>query len=130
MVPPQRRVSLTSESLGRVSAGAPGSRPQPEGEILAARAGCQKPVKEQGARKRAATLSERCSLVKLSAERCLKGPSRSCHGEGNRQHSGPERVLDLSGVWAVARFQRRGRNRRDPTWQPSQAKTVGIKPDG
>jgi hypothetical protein len=28
----------------------------------------------------------------------LGGPSRSCHGEGNRQHSGPERVLDLSGV--------------------------------
>jgi hypothetical protein len=28
----------------------------------------------------------------------LRGPSRSCSGEGNRQHSGPERVLDLSGV--------------------------------
>jgi len=55
-------------------------------------------VKEQGARKRAATLSERCSHVIFSAERCLKGPSRSCHGEGNRQQSGPERLLDLSGV--------------------------------
>jgi len=28
----------------------------------------------------------------------LKGPSRSCHGEGNRQQSRPERLLDLSGV--------------------------------
>jgi hypothetical protein len=28
----------------------------------------------------------------------LGGPSRSCHGEGNRQHPGTERVLDLSGV--------------------------------
>jgi hypothetical protein len=55
-------------------------------------------VQEQGARKRAATLSERCSLVKFSAERCWKGPSRSYHGEGNRQQSGPERLLDLSGV--------------------------------
>ena len=46
-----------------------------------------------------ATIRERCRLVKFSAERCLGGPSRSCHGEGNRQHSRePERVLDLSGV--------------------------------
>jgi hypothetical protein len=28
----------------------------------------------------------------------LGGPSRSCHGEGNRQHSGTERVLDFPGV--------------------------------
>ena len=87
MVRPERRVVLASESLVRVSAGAPGSRPQPAGEIPVARAGRQKPVKEQGARKRAATVSERCSHVIFSAERCLKGPSRSCRGEGNRQQS-------------------------------------------
>jgi len=99
MVRPERRVLLASASLVRVSAGAPGSRPQPKTEMLAARAGRQKPVKEQGARKRAATLSERCSHVIFSAERCLKGPSRSCRGEGNRQHSAkPDGVLDLSGV--------------------------------
>jgi hypothetical protein len=28
----------------------------------------------------------------------LGGPSRSFRGEGNRQHSGPERMLELSGV--------------------------------
>jgi len=39
-------------------------------------------------------MSERNSLDKLSAERCLGEPSFSCHGEGNRQHSGPERMLD------------------------------------
>ena len=56
-------------------------------------------LKERGARKRAATLSERCSHVIFSAERCLKGPGRSYRGEGNRQHSArPEGVLDLSGV--------------------------------
>src|SRR5690349_20389056 len=32
------------ESPARVSAGAPGSRPQVRGEILEARAGCRKPV--------------------------------------------------------------------------------------
>jgi hypothetical protein len=98
MVRPERRVLLASESLVRVSAGAPGSRPQAKTEMSTVRAGRQKSILWR-ARKRAATLSERCSHVILSAERCLKGPSRSCHGEGNRQQSGPERLLDLSGVW-------------------------------
>jgi hypothetical protein len=98
MVRPERRVVLTGGSPVRVSAGAPGSRLQPGGEIRPRRAECQKPLKERGANQRAATISERNSLVKLSAERCLGGPSRSCRGEGNRQHSRPERMLDLSGV--------------------------------
>jgi len=99
MVRPERRDLLAGARPVRVSAGAPGSRPQSREEIPGMRAGRQKPVEEQGARKRAATSSERCSLDKLSAERCLRGPSRSCHGEGNRQHSAiPDGMLDLSGV--------------------------------
>jgi hypothetical protein len=97
-VRPERRVVLAGESPVRVSAGAPGSRLQPGGEIRPSRAECQKPLQERGANQRAATISERNSLVKFSAERCLGGPSRSFHGEGNRQHSRPERMLDLSGV--------------------------------
>jgi hypothetical protein len=98
MVRPERRVVLAGGSPVRVSAGAPGSRLQPEGEIRPSRAECRKPLKERGANQRAATISERNSLVIFSAERCLGGPSRSCHGEGNRQHLGPERMLDLLGV--------------------------------
>src|ERR1017187_5456311 len=99
MARPERRIVLTGESPVRVSAGAPGSRLQPEGEIRPSRAECQKPLKEREANQRAATISERNSLVKLSAERCLGGPSRSCHGEGNRQHSEkPEGMVDLPGV--------------------------------
>src|SRR6516225_6656609 len=98
MVRPERRVLLASARLVRVSAGAPGSRPQPKAEMPPARAGRQEPLQETGARKRAATTSERCSHVIVSAERCLGGPSRSFRGEGNRQHPGPERVLDLPGV--------------------------------
>ena len=105
MVRPERRDSLAGERPVRVSAGAPGSRPQFGKEISLTKAGRQKPVKEQGARKRAATSSERCSLVKLSAERCLRGPSRSCHGEGNRQHSlKPDGMLDLFGVLGGGTF--------------------------
>ena len=98
MVRPERRVVLAGGSPVRVSAGAPGSRLQPGGEIRPSRAECRKPLKERGANRRAATISERNSLVILSAERCLGGPSRSCHGEGNRQYPGSERILDLPGV--------------------------------
>jgi hypothetical protein len=114
MVRPERRVVLADERSVRVSAGAPGSRPQPKTEMSAARAGRQKPVKEQGARKRAATLSERCSHVIFSAERCLKGPSRSHRGEGNRQRSGPERLLDLSGVEGGGTFPEKNAEQERP----------------
>jgi hypothetical protein len=98
MVRPARRVSLAGESPVRVSAGAPGSRLQPGGAIRPSRAECRRPWKDRGANRRAATNGERNSLVILSAEGCLGGPSRSYHGEGDRQHPGPERVLDLPGV--------------------------------
>ncbi len=98
MVRPERRVVLAGASPVRVSAGAPGSRLQPSGVIRPRRAECQKPLQERGANQRAATTGERCSHVIVSAERRLRGPKRSYSGEGNRQHSGPERMLDLSGV--------------------------------
>jgi len=127
MVRPERRVLLTSVSLVRVSAGAPGSRPQPEGEILAARAGRRKPVKEQGARKRAARLSERYSDVILSTERCLKGPSRSCRGEGNRQQSGPEGLLDLSGVEGGGTFPKKNAEQERPYLAAQSGKDRAYK---
>src|SRR5580698_11560315 len=99
MVRPERRVDLAGESPDRVSAGAPGSRLQPSGEIRPGEAECQKPLQERGANQRAATVSERDSLVIFSAERRLGGPSRSCHGEGNRQHSAkPDGMLEYPGV--------------------------------
>src|SRR5579864_3919522 len=98
MARPVRRVVLAGESPVRVSAEAPGSRLQPGGEIRPSQAECQRPLKERGASRRAATNSERNSLDTLSAERCWGGPSHSRHGEGNRQHPGSERMLDLSGV--------------------------------
>ena len=127
MVRPARRVVLADERSVRVSAGAPGSRPQSEGEIRQARAGRQEPVKEQGARKRAATLSERCSHVIFSAERCLKGPSRSCHGEGNRQQSGPERLLDFSGVWGGGTFPEKNAEQERPYLAAKSGKDRAYK---
>src|SRR5947207_12256897 len=71
MVRPERRVVLAGASPARVSTGAPGSRLQPEGEIRPSQAECQKPWKQRGANQRAATISERNSLVTFSAERCF-----------------------------------------------------------
>src|SRR6266478_10237250 len=130
MVRPERRVVLTGESPVRVSAGAPGSRLRPGGEIRPSRAECRKPLKERGARKRAATSSERCSHVILSAERCLKGPSRSCHGEGNRQQSGPERLLDLSGVWGGGTFPEKSVEQERSYLVAQSGEDAGIRPDG
>ena len=127
MVRPERRVLLASENLVRESAGAPGSRPQPKAEMSPATAGRRKPLQETGARKRAATLSERCSHVILSAERCLKGPSRSCHGEGNRQQSGPERLLDLSGVWGGGTFPEKSVEQERPYLAARSGKDRGYK---
>jgi hypothetical protein len=127
-VRPERRVLLASENLVRVSAGAPGSRLQAGGEIRPCEAECRKPLKKRGARKRAATLSERCSHVRLSAERCLKGPSRSCHGEGNRQHSDkPDGELDLSGVEGGGTFSKKNAEQERPSPAAKSGKDRGYK---
>ena len=114
MVRPERRDVLAGESPVRVSAGAPGSRLPAGGAIRPYEAECRKPLKEKEAIQRAATISERNSLVKLSAERCLGGPSRSCHGEGNRQQTGLERLLDLSGVAGGGTFRKKNAEQERP----------------
>ena len=84
-------------------------------------------MKEQGARKRAATISERCSHVILSAERCLKGPSRSCRGEGNRQQSRPEELLDLSGVEGGGTFPEKNAEQERPYLAAQSGKDRAYK---
>ena len=123
MVRPERRVLLAGE---RVSARAPGSRPQPKAEMPPATAGRQKSILWR-ARKRAATSSERCSSVRLSAERCWGGPSRSCHGEGNRQQSGLERLLDLSGVHGGGTTRKKSAEQERPYLAAQSGEDRGYK---
>ena len=128
MVRPERRVVLADERSVRVSAGAPGSRLQAGGEIRPTEAECRKPLKERGARKRAATISERCSHVIFSAERCLKGPSRSCHGEGKRQHSvKPDGMPDLSGVVGGGTFPEKNAEQERPSPAAKSGKDRAYK---
>ncbi len=131
MVRPERRVVLAGASPDRVSAGAPGSRLQAGGEIQPYEAECRKPLKERGANQRAVTISERNSLVILSTERCLGGPNRSYHGEGNRQHSArPEGMLDLLGVSGGGTLGRSNAEQERPYLAASQAKTGRIRLEG
>jgi hypothetical protein len=45
----------------------------------------------------------------------LKGPSRSCRGEGNRQHSAkPDGTLDLSGVVGGGTFPEKNAEQERP----------------
>jgi hypothetical protein len=127
MVRPERRVVLAGASPDRVSDAAPGSRLQPEGETRPSRAECRKPLKEKGANRRAATISERNSLVKSSAERCSGGPSRSCHGEGNRQHPGAKRMLDLPGVAGGGTSGKSSVEQERPSLAAESSKDRGYK---
>jgi hypothetical protein len=79
-----RCIELAGASPVRVSIGAPGSRLPSVCEITPAKRSVEGP-RRRGAKKRAATSRQACSLVRLSAERRMGWPSRSCHGEGNRQ---------------------------------------------
>src|SRR5215470_16439207 len=126
MVRLERRGVLAGESPVRVSAGAPGSRLQPSGVICPCRAECRKPLKERGANQRAATTGERCSHVILSAERRLRGPKRSSHGEGNRQHSGPERMRDLSGLTGGGRLGQSNAEQERPYLAALSGKRPGV----
>ena len=77
MVRLECRVRPAGESPVRVSAGAPGSRPRLEGEILMAKRGVESLF---GGSERAGC---DCSLVRFT----MGEPSRSCHGEGHARQS-------------------------------------------
>jgi len=89
--------------------------------------GVESPLQAEG-KQAGRNESERCSHVIVSAERCLGGPSRSCHGEGSRQQPRSRAAAGpLRGSEAAARLDRRMRNRRDPTWQPTPGKDRAHK---
>src|SRR5215471_310611 len=130
MVRPERRGVLVGASPARVSARAPGSRLQPGGEIRPRRAECQEPLK----RGEQTGGPQRRVNATASSHRQPKGvwEGRAAHYTAKATDS----ILDRKGCWtspgsqAVARWDRTTRNRRDPTWWPSRAKTGRIRPEG
>src|SRR5215472_5372229 len=98
MVRPERRMVLAGESPARVGAGVPGSRLRSRGEIRAARRSVKSPCKRG---EQTSGLQQSVNAI-ASTYYQPKGvwESRAAHvtALGNRQHSGPERMLDLPGV--------------------------------
>jgi hypothetical protein len=107
---------LAGASPVSVSAGAPSSRVQSWVERLTAERTVQGLDGGGGDDAGRNTSERRASLVKISAERCLGAPSRSCRGEGHAQPAQhPVSGLGLPGVWEAARVNRAVRNTRDPS---------------
>lgn len=83
--PPSSCIEPAGESPVGVSAGAPRSRVQRDGETGDAERTVKSLLRE-GAKDRAVTIrSEACSLDRFSAERRTGEPSESCHREGQGQ---------------------------------------------
>jgi len=131
MVRPERRLLLAGARPVRVSAGAPGSRPQPGEEIPWARAGRQKPVwsREQRSGPQLEVNAAASSHYQPKGDWEGRAGPRGHPVTAKATDSGlaPERPLDLLGVWASARFHRRRRNRRGPPRPPASGKDRAYK---
>jgi hypothetical protein len=57
----------------------------------------------------------------------LEGPSQSCHGEGNRQQSRPEGLLDLSGVRGGGTFPKKSAEQERPYLAAKSGKDRAYK---
>ncbi len=112
------------ESPVPVSAGAPGSRPQAEGETRPTQAGRQEPS-NRGEQQRG-----RQHKVKPAASKEKQWGSRADHDAAKAmstaQETGRESAVGPSGVWGTARAHGLVRNRRDPSARPRRAKTDRI----
>jgi len=124
MVRPERRNVLAGESPARVSAGAPGSRLQPGGEIRLGQAECQKLFLRKGEQ----TSGPQQSVNAIASSNTQpKGvwESRAAHVTAKATNN----IIDRNGCWispgsqATARWDRR----REPTWQPSRGKDRAYK---
>ncbi len=126
MVRPERRVLLAGESPVRVSAEAPGSRPQPGEGTPWVRAGRQRPVLA-GSNETGRNKVNTSASSKYQPKGVREGRAAHSTAKATDSSLDSERLLDLSGVGVVARFDRRTWNRRDPTWQPASGKDCSYK---
>jgi hypothetical protein len=120
-----RCTSPTGGSPVRVSAGAPGSRPQARGCEPAARAGRRKPLRREQER---GPQHE----VKPAASSDSQWGSRAAHvtakATSDALRTGAQRASGPSGVWGAARVQGEVRNTRGPSASPSSRQGGSYKP--
>ena len=113
------------ESPVRVSAGAPGSRPQPEGESPQATAGRQEPHRREQERGPQ-------HQVNPAVSSDLQWESRAEHvaakATSAARVTGFPSAAGLPGIWGAARAHGSVRNRRDPSAPPPSGQGRAYKP--
>jgi RNA-directed DNA polymerase len=112
-------------SPARVSAGAPGSRPQAADREVRVRAGRQEPLR----REQECGPQRKVNPVASSSSKC---GSRAAHftakATAGRQETGVERLAEPTGVLGTARIQGSVRNRRGPSALPLSRSGNPYKP--
>src|SRR3990172_7910504 len=126
MVRPESCVVPAGGSPVRVSAGAPGSRHQPAGEIPQVER-CVESLEVGGSKVAGRNTVNAAASSHYQPKGVREG--RAVHVTAKAMHSVlvPERALGLPGVWAAARFEGAVRNRRDPTRRPASGKDRTYK---
>ena len=127
--PSSRCTSPADESSAPVSAGAPGSRPQPRGENPEATAGRQKPVRRPEPHSGEQARGPQ-HQVKPAASTEGQSGSRAAHVTAKAIPTAqvPERTDGPGGVRGAARVQGEVRNTRDPSARPGSGQSRPHKP--
>jgi hypothetical protein len=120
-----RCTSPAGASPVRVSAGAPGSRPQARGEIPAARAGCRKPLRREQERGPQHEVKPAASSEEQRGSRAARFTAKAT---SDALRSGSARASGPPGVWGAARVQGEVRNTRGPSAPPSSRQGGPYKP--
>ena len=117
------RIVPAGSSPVSVDAGVPSSRPQAEGEIHLARAGCQKPLRREQDRGPQHQANSAASTESRWRSRAAHVTAKA---RSDGQETGAESPWGPSGVWEVARDRGTMGNRGDPSGWPLSRRGVRI----
>jgi hypothetical protein len=127
--PSGRRAARCTDPAGEspvpVSTGAPGSRPQAQGESLVSQAGCQEPLRRERARGPQHEVNPAASSEEQSGSRAAHVTAKATSAA---QKAGVESAAGPTGVWGAAREQGSGRKRRGPSARPWSRRGGPNKP--
>jgi len=126
MVRPESCTVPAGGSPVQVSAGAPGSRHQPSGEIPGAER-CVEGLEVGGSKEAGRNKVNASASSNYQPKGVREGRADHVAAKATYSAPAPERALGLPGVRAAARFEGTVRNRRDPTRQPTSGKDRAYK---
>ena len=127
MRPERRRDVLTGGSPVRVSAGAPGSRLPAGGEIRPCEAECRKPLKERGAKQRAATKVNAVASSHYQPKGVPEGRAAHSTAKATDSIPQPDGMLDLRGVWSGGTLGKNSAEQERPCLAVGSDKDRGYK---